>query len=189
MGKSARSSQDGDRQRSAKMLEAVRTKLGVLNKNLRLEFNEGNLRVVFEGEVDARDDKFEGTQAPEACVALMRTDLKELLDRRNGARDVLAHLAATEHALKSLGLAAFGHLPAKVLQRAVAQLEGVVSEPVSAGIAELRSRLTVTLKAHAAIEQHAQRVGPSSFLVDDKLQVSESSVSDFMQVVEEAKQR
>lgn len=120
----------------------------------------------------------------------MRSELKELLGRSPGAREVLPHLAGVEHALKTQGVAAFDTLPPRVLKRAATQLENVLPEPPSEGIAELRSRLSRALSAHdearVAVMRPAQ---PSTFLVDEKLRVSEASVSDFMRVVEAAQRK
>ena len=171
--------------RSTSMLGAVRDKLGLLNKQIKLDRSDGKVRVTLDGAQPAAAEP-----AGEASAKLMRAELKEMLNRCPGARDVLPHLAGVERALKAEGLAAFGSLPPRVLERAAGQLESVVTEPVSAGIAELRSRIGVALKAHEKKEQAlARRVAPSSFLVDEKLQVSESSVSDFMAVLEESRRR
>lgn len=120
----------------------------------------------------------------------MRDALKELFGRTRGSREVLPHLAGVEHALKMQGLAAFDTLPQRVLKRAATQLQSVLPDPVSEGLADLRSRLSKALSAHeearVAIVRPAR---PSDFLTDEKLQVSESSVSDFMRVVEAAERK
>ena len=170
------------------MLGAVRDKLGLLNKTIKLERSEGRVRVTFDGERNAEAAASDAAGATSAKN--IRTKLKELLDHCPGARDVLPHLAGVERALKAEGLAAFGSLPPRVLERAAAQLESVLAEPVGAGLAELRSRIVVALEDHERKQLAvSRRAAPSSFLTDDKLQVSESSVSDFMAVVEEAKRR
>ena len=165
------------------MLESVRDKLGLLNRSIKLDRSEGKVRVSFEAE--------RSNAAPPASDAKhLRDELKALLNRCPGARQVLPHLAGVEQALKTQGLGAFDSLPPRVLQRAATQLESVLTEPVSAAIAELRSRLGVALKNHEKAELAAsRRAAPSSFLVDEKLQVSEGSVTDFMKVMEESKQR
>lgn len=91
------------------------------------------------------------TLAPgEETIVQMRGELKELLGRTQGAREVLAHLAGVERALKALGANAFESLPTLVLKRAASQLESVLPQPCGPGIAELRARLG---KAIAAIER------------------------------------
>ena len=165
------------------MLESVRDKLGLLNRSIKLDRSEGKVRVSFEAERS-------GAAPPAADAKHLRDELKALLNRCPGARQVLPDLAGVEQALKTQGLVAFDSLPPRVLQRAATQLESVLAEPVSATIAELRSRLGVALRNHEKAELAAsRRAAPSSFLVDEKLQVSEGSVSDFMKVMEESKQR
>lgn len=169
------------------MLEAVRDKLGLLNKSIKLDRADGKMRVTF----DANSVKASAqATAADASTKAMRAELKDLFNRCPGSREVLPHLAGVEHAIKTQGLAAFENLPLRVLQRATAQLESVLTEPVSPAIAELRSRIGVALKNFEKLEQAAsRRSAPSSFLVDEKLQVSEGSHTDFMAAVEEAKRR
>ena len=172
------------------MLESVRDKLGLLNRSIKLDRSEGKVRVSFEAERSGPAQKGAAATPSVSDAKHLRDELKALLNRCPGAREVLPHLAVVEQALKTQGLAAFDSLPPRVLQRAATQLESVLAEPVSAAIAELRSRLGVALKNHEKAEQAAaRRAAPSSFLVDEKLQVSEASVSDFMKVMEESKQR
>jgi hypothetical protein len=167
------------------MLGAVRDTLGLLNKSLKLERADGKVRVVFEHTAPAPAEQ--AALPPRSMLDRMRADLDELLGRCRGARDVLQHLACLEQGLRSKGIGAFDVLPPRVLKRAAAQLESIVTEPVSEGIGELRSRILVALTVHEETEIAAsRRAGPSSFLVDEKLQVSEASVSDFMRVVEES---
>jgi hypothetical protein len=183
MAKEAERSPGNQNARGASMLGSVRDKLGLLNKPLKLERSDGRVRVVFEPA--PATVRTPADDAADAAVQRMRSELKELLGRCPGAREVLPHLAGVEHALKTQGLSAFDTLPPRILQRACAQLESVLAEPASAGLAELRSRIGVALMAHEEREQAAaRRAAPSSFLVDEKLQVSESSVSDFMRVLE-----
>jgi hypothetical protein len=172
------------------MLESVRDKLGLLNKTIKLERSAGKMRVMFDDGTPTAADKAPADAATDARVTVMRVELKALFNRCPGSREVLPHLAGVEHALKTQGLEAFEQLPQRVLQRAIGQLESVLTEPVGAGIAELRSRIGVALTNFEKVEQAAsRRAAPSSFLVDEKLQVSEGSVSDFMAVMEESKRR
>jgi hypothetical protein len=129
----------------------------------------------------------------DATAQRMRDELKELFNRTRGSREVLPHLAGVEHALKTQGLAGLDSLPARVVKRAATQLQSVMPEPASEGLAELRRRLSKSLAAHEAHEEARVAIvrpaRPSGFLTDDRLQVSESSVSDFMRVVEAAERK
>lgn len=153
--------------------------------------------------------------AADETLLQMRGELKELLGRTQGAREVLAHLAGVERALKALGPAAFDTLPALVLKRAASQLESVLPQPCGPGITELRARLA---KAVAALEQTqaalaqeaaaqvaaqvapppaarapaAPGAAPSSrpaMYSDAALQVSEATVTEFNRVVEASERK
>ena len=164
------------------MLATVLGKLSLLNKRIKLERCDGKVRVVLDN-----PSRAERVASAEQAVSRMRTELTNLLDRHAAARRSLPHLASLEHALNSKGLDAFGALPERVLARASQQLDAVLTEPVGAGLDELRSRIVVAQTAAEKVEAAATRNGgPSSFLTEDKLQVSEASVSDFMRVVEQS---
>ena len=124
-------------------------------------------------------------------VQRTRSELHGLLSLSPGARDVLPHLAGVERALKALGAAAFDSLPSFVLKRAAMQLESVLPEPVGPGIADLRARLAKALVAHeqasasaAAAAAPAAAAPPPTYISNDKLQVSEATITEFMRVVE-----
>ena len=135
-------------------------------------------------------DKLAKRPNPDEAVLRMRSELKELLSRSPGAREVLPHLAGLDQALKTLGLAAFDALPPRVLKRALTQLQCVLPPSPGKGIAEFRSRLAASLAKQEPVNvAHRQPAPPASFLTDDALQVSETSESDFMRVVEAAKSK
>jgi hypothetical protein len=79
-------------------------------------------------------------------VERMRHDLKHLLGQVRGSRYVLRHLATLEYGLKKKGEAIFDdmHLPA--LEKAAAQLESLIEQPVSAGVASLRARVRTSVQ-------------------------------------------
>ena len=83
--------------------------------------------------------------AAEASLAVMRDALRALLDEHAGNRQVFKHLAAFEHMLARKGLAVLERLPARDLQRALAEFESMVRNWSSTGLAELRSRMAVAL--------------------------------------------
>lgn len=117
----------------------------------------------------------------------MRSELKELLSHSPGAREVLLHLAGLERALKTLGIAAFEGLPSHVLKRTATQLESVLPQPVGQGIAEIQERIAKVLKAHGQASLPASKPAvapPAPYFSDDKLQVSETTHTDFMRVLE-----
>jgi hypothetical protein len=81
---------------------------------------------------------------------LMKRDLYELLQQHPPSRRLMRHLDCVERTLRSGGIAAVEALPARVLQRALAQLEGLVWDWSSVGLAELRSRIAVQIKCKLA---------------------------------------
>lgn len=133
------------------------------------------------------------SNAADESLKRIRAELKELLNRTPGAREVLPHLAVLEHALKSHGVDALDGLPPRVLTRATSQLLGVLSEPLSEGMAELRAWLARALSARAEAPAPSPPAPPappahpsrrSTDVTVDNVDVSESSLSDFMRVVE-----
>lgn len=130
----------------------------------------------------------EKTSQDDEALQRMRTELKDLLSVSPGAREVLLHLVGLERALKVLGMAAFDSLPSHVLKRTATQLEGVLPQPVTQGLAEIRTRLAKAIAAHEA-PPPAPAAKPSPqpiYFSDDKLQVSETTHTDFMRVFEAA---
>lgn len=88
-------------------------------------------------ELVARRDKEE--------LQLMLEQLAQLLDELPETRDTLRHLVFVEKALAKKGLRALHKLPLDVLQRALEQLEGLVTNWTPAGLASLRSRMAVSI--------------------------------------------
>ena len=134
-------------------------------------------------------NKTEKMSPVDDSVQRMRSELHGLLSLSPGAREVLPHLAGVERALKALGAAAFDSLPSFVLKRGAMQLESVLPEPVGPGIADLRARLAKALAAHeqasaSAAAAPASAAAPPTYISNDKLQVSEATITEFMRVVE-----
>lgn len=85
------------------------------------------------------------------AVALdMEADLAWLLDQHESARHLMRHLGYVERVLHRGGPEALEELPVKVLARALAELERMVTDWSPVGLAELRSRMAVTLKHRPA---------------------------------------
>ena len=75
------------------------------------------------------------------------TQLGEVLGRTPGVRDSLRHLAYVEQALQRQGIDALHMVPLDVLQRALAQFEGQVTNWAPVGLATLRSKMAVAIAA------------------------------------------
>jgi len=164
------------------LLRTLWDKVCILNRQIKLERNDGKVRVLFDNPAAAAREAQARTAAEES-LHRMRTELTNLLDQHKASRRSLPHLAGLERALKARGAAALGKMPERVLKRALHQLEGLMTARGGTGLADLRARLVVAVTAVERIEAAAARnAGPTSFLADHKLQVSEASVTDFMRV-------
>lgn len=78
-------------------------------------------------------------------LALMREQLAELLDDLPETRQTLRHLVFVEHAIRKHGLKALHKLPVDVMERALSQLEGLVTNWSPVGLASLRSKMAVAI--------------------------------------------
>ena len=78
-------------------------------------------------------------------LALMREQLAALLDELPESRQTMRHLGFVEQALAKKGLKALHKLPVDVLQRALEQIEGLVTNWSPVGLASLRSKMAVAI--------------------------------------------
>ena len=80
-----------------------------------------------------------------AELDLVLDQLRDVLDGATGARTALHHLVFVEHALSKKGLRTLHKLPLPVLQRALDQLEHLVTNWSAEGLANLRSKMAVAV--------------------------------------------
>lgn len=78
-------------------------------------------------------------------LQLMLSQLEEVLDEVPETRETLRHLVFVEHALKKKGLKALKKMPLDVLRRALDQFEGLVTNWSPEGLANLRSKMAVSV--------------------------------------------
>ena len=78
-------------------------------------------------------------------LALILQQTGALLDEVPETRSALRHLVFVEQSLKKKGLRALHKLPLEVLQRALEQLEGLVTNWSPVGLAGLRSKMAVAI--------------------------------------------
>jgi hypothetical protein len=78
-------------------------------------------------------------------VALMLAQLRGLLGELPETRQTMRHLVFLEQALARKGLRALHKLPLDVLQRALEQFEGLVTNWSPVGLASLRSKMAVAI--------------------------------------------
>lgn len=77
---------------------------------------------------------------------LMRRDLFRLLEQHPDSRRLMRHLGLVERTLRKHGLAAVERLPRAVLAQALVQLELLVRNWSSDGLADMRSRMAMMLR-------------------------------------------
>lgn len=101
------------------------------------ERGPGGQRLPSRAELARKQEKLE--------VALMLEQLDGLLSDMPETRQTMRHLVFVEQALAKKGLKALHKLPLNVLQHALAQLEGLVTNWSPVGLANLRSKMAVAI--------------------------------------------
>ncbi len=81
---------------------------------------------------------------------LMRRDLFRLMEQHADSRRLMRHLGLVERTLRKSGLAAVERLPRAVLAQALVQLELLVRDWSSDGLADMRSRMAMMLRDRPA---------------------------------------
>lgn len=114
-------------------------------------------------------------------LALMRQQLAELLDELPETRQTLRHLVFVEHAIGKHGLKALHKLPVDVMERALSQFEGLVTNWSPVGLASLRSKMAVAIidrdhrNAHAEDEVYRTAAVMDTMPAAPAVEVSEST--------------
>jgi len=78
-------------------------------------------------------------------LKVMLAQLTEVLDEMPETRETMRHLVFVEHALSKKGLRALKKMPLEVLKRALDQFEGLITNWSSDGLANLRSKMAVSV--------------------------------------------
>lgn len=113
---------------------------------LRLRWRGGpRLEFGLRGDAHAPSTEQLAARQAERELAAMRQELAQALDEMPDLRDELRHLAYFEQALLQEGLQALHAVPLDVLQRALDQFEGLVTNWSPAGLASLRSKMAVAI--------------------------------------------
>ena len=94
----------------------------------------------------ARSPCSEAREERRQRVRRMRRDLYQLLEQHPASRQLMRHLDLVERTLRLQGLTAVEALPARVIAKALVQLERLVWDWSPVGLAELRSRMAVMVK-------------------------------------------
>mgnify|MGYP001177789404 CR=1 FL=1 len=96
-------------------------------------------------------ERLAAERARAECLQI-KQELAAALDELPGLRDTLRHLAWVESALAQRGLAALDEVPLAVLEQALDQFEGLVSNWSPRGLAALRSKMAVAVAARTRVE-------------------------------------
>ena len=153
--------------------------------DLALRRDAAGLQIVLEARPAApkepgtkpRSGKPASAQREQEVLALMLEQLGALLAEVPSTRSALPHLGFVEQALRKKGLRALDKLPLEVLQRALEQLESLVTNWSPVGLASLRSKMAVAIigreqmapEQQAAVEAEAEagtnesRAEPAAF--------------------------
>ena len=165
-----------------------------LGRQLRLRIDGRRLRLVLEDD-DVNAAAAPKAQAPAAADAAsastvpardaapspMQLELKRLLGQHAQARHLMRHLGYVERSLALAGPEALSELPIEVLTKASQQLQQLVADWSSPGLAELRLRLAMAVADKEEAEKHFQPTNSalSDFDTPHRLQVMEGSASEF----------
>ncbi len=114
----------------------------------------------------------------------MRASLTSLLDRVNGSRTVLPHLAALEAGLLKKGPAVIDGISRPVLAKICTQLSSLPLAGDDQPLQDLMGRLMTALEALQPPPQFL-----SDFMTDSKVVVGEASHTDFMAASEDPPRR
>jgi hypothetical protein len=135
-------------------LHALRRLFGT---ELRLVRDDGGWRVAFADRLPAPRQapaKAGPRRVPIAAEAAdtapsnpLHDELRQLLGRHADARQLMRHLAFVERAVRLGGSDAIDGLPPEVLKKSLSQLENLVSDWSTPGLAELRLRLAMAVDA------------------------------------------
>ncbi len=115
----------------------------------------------------------------------MQRELRALLAQHEKTRLLMRHLAYLERALRLSGTDALETLPYEVIHKALAQLEGLVSDWSSPGLAELRLRLSMLCadKEPDLAPKPPPPPTPKAIVADllasQRVQVSEATEAEF----------
>lgn len=121
--------------------------------DLALRRDSGTLHIVLEPKSSTatsvkpkKSSRAEATRLKEKQeLALILQQVGTLLDEVPETRSALRYLVFVEQALSKKGLRALHKLPLDVLQRALEQLEGLVTNWSPQGLASLRSKMAVAI--------------------------------------------
>lgn len=143
------------REESRLLQAARRLHAAVFCRHVALKRAEHGVRLVLEDRNHAAPVAAADPQL--TLLAQVRGELRDLLDGQPSTRRVMRHLVFVEGTLAQGGLAVLDGLPVAVLQHALEQLEGLVSNWTPVGLATLRSKMAVAISRR---EQQGRETEP-----------------------------
>lgn len=114
-------------------------------RQLRIRWQGGPRLEFLEQGCDAALSADDAVSRAQRDQALMLKELSEVLDDMPDIRDAVRHLAFVDQSLRQHGLQALYAVPLDVLQQALEQFEGLVSNWSPRGLASLRSKMAVAV--------------------------------------------
>jgi hypothetical protein len=164
-------------------LSALGLVKAVFTHHVRLRREARGLSFVLEAETPAAHARPDAPLHRDQRALAMHAALAAALDAAPRSRKVFRHLATIEHHLWHRGALFIHDLPLSTLQRLREQLESVARGAHIAALAPLRECIADAVKAQQRRQlEQEMRLPPSSFFVDHKLEVSEATPSDFIEV-------
>lgn len=167
----------------------------VLSSQVKLRRCDGSLRFVLEAAGDATippptgEDLVPTVPAGLAASAAapsspdarrMHDELAELLTRHHRTRHFMRYLAYTERTLKLGGPETLAYMPLEVMRKTLEQLQELVADWSSPGLAELRMQLEVLIADKEEASRSPATDAPSDFGTPRKPQVEDATVSQFL---------
>ncbi|HUG21355.1 hypothetical protein [Piscinibacter sp.] len=149
-------------------------------RDLKLVRQGAHIRVGWV-ETVCREADVPARAAPVEPPSGMQAELRALMSRHADTRLLMRHLAFVERALQLSGPEALPGLPQEVLQKGLAQLESLVRDWSSAGLAELRVRLADALDLQRGCDASFAPTNSklSDFHLPQRVQVSDATPSAF----------
>ena len=121
-----------------------------------------------ERKLSKKDARVEAAKQKEKQeLALVVDQLGELLAAYPEARSTLRHLVFVESSVRKKGLKILHKLPGDVLERALEQLEGLVTNWSPEGLANLRSKMAVAILDREHVNESAEADNPRTAAVLD----------------------
>ena len=159
------------------MLDNLKTQLGSSMKTVRrflerpINVNEGNLTLGV-SQTSLREQERERKRRHER---MLKRSLYQLMEQHPSSRQLMRYLDLVERTLRRGGLDAIDELPVRVIAKALGEMERLVWDWSSAGLAELRSRMAVMVKSRPV---DAQREAPTT----ESLELDEARQADVTEV-------